>query len=993
MFTEHELLEELLTYDDLFLESFNAFLSLPGSLLSSKQAFPLRLHYDRLTGRLQELDGVLLETPIQMEVGTSSPHYGATDEERERTLSWTVLYLEYKLAKLLICPLDENYPVSRYAIRGYSRQSDGTTVSSIPSRFTSVSGPLSIDTSLAFSSVQSPIAEHTSRLLLQRLLSDSSIESTRGRLKSGWSSPEEPVVSPFHQSRAVPSPSPPDQDFIELHISGNCGKPLSGPKKVLQFDLDETFNSKEEHQHLGFSHGFGIAALQQLKEDILGTVVYISPSFFLILQRIGMDRFREFLHSTLGIHLLDFWIDCEDVMEQTRHLEATATQKETQMFFFSAFRSIQAKYMLMFPPFSQEQLGETVDSEETAFATLIRKQYDALRRLRSYWVPRFLIHHQRTRKFRFEDPEKIHNLLLWRKLTLYESAWERQSTQSEVHQIALQIFDTFLASYTGTNTGLSFSMLEYIRHLKTILSMGSRDLTPSTFEPLIHYMLAVLGDTWLHYLRHDITSFLEYCAPTSHFDAESTGSKNHRPKQERDERTKKERQNFWFHDSKGRGRHGKKGRKKATLKSYHIGTAYQGNGERSPTPQDPATPQNEPDLLSNTVVLNAFRKAAHKMQDVELERILELLQEVEDCQEDAQSEKRLGCATKLLDICQKPGTGGSSVCLPKELMMRLKKELDQGVISDISWNEIQLFLHSFVAPSFEQFWDEVSKWLKKYGLQEPSQIPEEHWQKLEPLLRSIAARVALRHLRSQKAQVGSAAATAQPTKEDKTSFWQAVKKAAEGWPTIEMLHFLKHLQLHGPPVLESGLHFLLEVQKFKNAHHAWPDLALLKKKVLVIRDCFLTSQIEPQLQVAVDTRRLGRAIRAAEQALQKEIPLPPPSLFDELKDSVFSILLPYWAAFQKHWLKRSPESAQKAPAPQESQQPLKFPPLRQPKRGQGHKYQDGLTYTFSISEGLTLQYPSREGTAYSKTSSSVFGNKKRPTGFQFPSFRNAPVLI
>lgn len=65
------------------------------------------------------------------------------------------------------------------------------------------------------------------------------------------------------------------------------------------------------------------------------------------------------------------------------------------------------------------------------------------------------------------------------------------------------------------------------------------------------------------------------------------------------------------------------------------------------------------------------------------------------------------------------------------------------------------------------------------------------------------------------------------------------------------------------------------------------------------------------LQVAVDNKRLGRAIRAAEQALQKEI--PPPSLFDSLKDSVSSMLMPYWAAFQKHWLKRSVASAQRVP--------------------------------------------------------------------------------
>lgn len=66
-------------------------------------------------------------------------------------------------------------------------------------------------------------------------------------------------------------------------------------------------------------------------------------------------------------------------------------------------------------------------------------------------------------------------------------------------------------------------------------------------------------------------------------------------------------------------------------------------------------------------------------------------------------------------------------------------------------------------------------------------------------------------------------------------------------------------------------------------------------------------------QVMMATQRLGRAIKAAELVLREEIPLPPPSLFDELKNSVFSLLLPYWAAFWKHWLKRSPTSAQKAP--------------------------------------------------------------------------------
>lgn len=235
------------------------------------------------------------------------------------------------------------------------------------------------------------------------------------------------------------------------------------------------------------------------------------------------------------------------------------------------------------------------------------------------------------------------------------------------------------------------------------------------------------------------------------------------------------------------------------------------------------------------------------MQDSELQRVLGLLQEMEACQALPPSEKHLGCARMFLEAWGQLEGLGSSTHLPKELKTRLKTEVVQGELSDFCWREMRLALRAFVAPAFEQFWEEVNEGLKKHRVH-PSQTLEEDWCKLEPFLHSIAAKVALRRLRIQKAKAGSAA-TVQPTREDKTSFWQSLRNAAEGWPTIEMLHFLKHLQVHGPPVLESGLQFLLEVQKFKNAHHAWPDMALLKKKVAVIHNCFLASQIEPRLQV------------------------------------------------------------------------------------------------------------------------------------------------
>lgn len=239
------------------------------------------------------------------------------------------------------------------------------------------------------------------------------------------------------------------------------------------------------------------------------------------------------------------------------------------------------------------------------------------------------------------------------------------------------------------------------------------------------------------------------------------------------------------------------------------------------------------------------------MQDVELQRILRLLQEVEACRDEPESKKGLACVLKLLNTWDQLGAVGSRACFPEDLKMRLKEEVERGEISDCSWDEIRNALHSFIAPPFKKFWEEVSEGLKKHGVQ-PCQIPEERWSKLEPFLHLIAAKVALRNLKKRKAMDGSAA-TAKPTKEDKASFWQALRCAAEGWPTLEVLHFLKHLQVHGPLVLENGLHFLLEVEKFKNAHHAWPDLDLLKKKVVVIHDCFLASQIEPRLQVGFFT--------------------------------------------------------------------------------------------------------------------------------------------
>ncbi|XP_067420804.1 regulator of G-protein signaling 22-like [Emydura macquarii macquarii] len=589
----------------------------------------------------------------------------------------------------------------------------------------------------------------------------------------------------------------------------------------------------------------------------------------------------------------------------------------------------------------------------------------------------------------FEDAQKVHNLLLWQALEKHQVAWEWQADGLQPHRSAWQIFYTYLAHGAPRDVGLSSEMPHYIQYLQRMLSTSNQTLEPLALEPVAQHVLAVLCGAWLRYLRYEITTFLEYCVPASYLEAQEVRRRDSRIKQRRD-RARKRKGNTSFHAQEGGEQ--QRRRKKAAAKPQGSGSAGLASGEGS------VTPRHTLDLLSNKLVFKAFRKAAQEMQDAGLQRMLGLLQKLEGCRAAPEGRKRLSCALKLLDLWEQQGAGPLSPHLPRGLRKRLRAEVGQGRVNDSSLEEIQAALYAHVAPAFESFWAEVSEGLGRHGVQ-PSQIQAEGWPKLEPLLHLLAAKVALKRLRNRKAKMGSAS-VAQPSQEDKASFCRSLRAAAEGWPTLEMLHFLKHLQVHGSPVLENGLHFQLEVQKFKNAHHAMPDRALLRKKVQVIRNCFLVSQLEPRLQVAVDAEKLGRAVRAAEQALGQDAPTPPAGLFDELRDSVFSTLLPYWAGFRKSWLKRSPVSAQRAPVlraqqllqqrqalleqPQGPPQTFQLPPLQQRANIKGSKQQGGFTYTFSVSRGIALKASSREDTCSRSPGTSVTGNGKRAERVQLP---------
>ncbi|XP_044866262.1 uncharacterized protein LOC123366681 [Mauremys mutica] len=319
----------------------------------------------------------------------SSPHYGATDAERERILGWlrrerlppfqrTALYLEYKLAKLLIRPLDEGYPVSRHEIRGYSRQSESTAVSSIPSHPSTAGLPTrvpslglwrppsqtrstpahlgcfsSIPDQLPWgSSVEFPAALLCYAALNWLLHPRSGCISVAEGSVDGWTNAGGSERSLDGLTRAASSSSPTAGHHMG---SRRQGEPASGTRKVLQFGGEE-LNTSDRGEESWLLPGFGRSTLQQLKEDVLGT-------------RAGMDCFKEFLHGTLGIHLLHFWMDCEDIMERTKCLEASAAEREAQILCVSLCRNIQDKYKLSLSLASEQRRGQLkIDGPTTALA-------------------------------------------------------------------------------------------------------------------------------------------------------------------------------------------------------------------------------------------------------------------------------------------------------------------------------------------------------------------------------------------------------------------------------------------------------------------------------------------------------------------------------------------------------------------------------------------------------------------------------------------------
>ncbi|CAJ0930250.1 unnamed protein product [Ranitomeya imitator] len=386
-----------------------------------------------------------------------------------------------------------------------------------------------------------------------------------------------------------------------------------------------------------------------------------------------------------------------------------------------------------------------------------------------------------------------------------------------------------------------------------------------------HLALDALRDPWIRFLKYDITMFLKFCVPLSQESGSSaTGGKKAKQK-----------------------RSGKENR--------HWGLQH-GGGTKVKRKKDPSLVPGPLalEMLQHRAVYKAYKKLVQETEEPQTLRVLEILHALQSTRG---KQDMLALIQKVLelDVIQNPHL--------QALRRNLHSDLSRGAISSSSITRVTGVLGALLDVSFHKFWGEISGRLKDYGMEQPG---NEGWARLEPILLVLSTKIATKRLHGQKSGADHPAQM-QPSVDDVVAFHQALGMAAQGWPTPKILHFLKYLQTHGPqeglPLLDNNLLCCLELQKYRNAHHAMPDRGLLKRKVHVLRERFLLLHENAGLQLSPEL--LEAAQRDTEAATHSD--LPSTSLFDHLQDWLTDSLLPFWAGFRRAWAFRSPSSAQREP--------------------------------------------------------------------------------
>ncbi|NXK07641.1 RGS22 protein, partial [Herpetotheres cachinnans] len=141
--------------------------------------------------------------------------------------------------------------------------------------------------------------------------------------------------------------------------------------------------------------------------------------------------------------------------------------------------------------------------------------------------------------------------------------------------------------------------------------------------------------------------------------------------------------------------------------------------------------------------------------------------------------------------------------------------------------------------------------------------------------------------------------------EKATRMWKASEHVDNKWvsSSSEIIAFRKALlnpvtanqfqhfvSLKGD-LLENGVLFWQEVQKYKDLCHCHCDNATIQKKITAIIDCFINSTIPPALQIDIPTEQAKKILEH-----RKELG---PYVFREAQMSIFALLFKFWPKFCK----------------------------------------------------------------------------------------------
>ncbi|KGL98713.1 Regulator of G-protein signaling 22, partial [Charadrius vociferus] len=102
--------------------------------------------------------------------------------------------------------------------------------------------------------------------------------------------------------------------------------------------------------------------------------------------------------------------------------------------------------------------------------------------------------------------------------------------------------------------------------------------------------------------------------------------------------------------------------------------------------------------------------------------------------------------------------------------------------------------------------------------------------------------------------------------------------------------FQRFVSLKGD-LLENGVLFWQEVQKYKDLCHSHCDDATVQKKITAIIDCFINSTIPPALQIDIPAEQAKKILER-----RKELG---PYIFREAQMTIFALLFKFWPKFCK----------------------------------------------------------------------------------------------